>query len=106
MLDHPWYATLAGKGTSAQEEAIYEVLRSGDDRGRRVLLRDLPGAVASPAVGAVVLDNGDESRGFAAVLARDFIEVPVPLVPGDALYPVTDQRVRPTLLFVRRTAPR
>ncbi|TMM20138.1 MAG: glycosyltransferase family 39 protein [Actinobacteria bacterium] len=106
VLDHPWYATLAGKGTSAQEEAIYEVLRSGDDRGRRVLLRDLPGAVASPAVGAVVLDNGDEARGFAAVLARDFIEVPVPLVPGDALYPVTDQRVRPTLLFVRRTAPR
>src|SRR5207302_7552573 len=28
VLDHPWYAALAGKGTSAQGEAINEVLRS------------------------------------------------------------------------------
>jgi hypothetical protein len=106
VLDHPWYATVAGKGTSAQEDAIYEVLRSGDDRGRRVLLRDLPGAVASPAVGAVVLDDTDDERGFADVLQREFVQVPTPVVSGGAFYPVTDQRLRPTVLFVRRTAPR
>ncbi len=106
VLDHPWYATLAGKGTSAHEEAIYEVLRSGDGRGRRVLLRDLPTAVASSTVGAVVLDDTDDERGFADVLRRDFVEVPAPLVAGGAFYPVTDQKQRPTVLFVRRAAPR
>jgi hypothetical protein len=106
VLDHPWYSTLAGKGTSAQEDAIYEVLRSGDQRGRRILLRDLPGAVASQAVGAVVLDDTDDERGFADVLQREFVPVPAPVISGGAFYPVTDQRLRPTMLFVRRTAPR
>jgi hypothetical protein len=106
VLDHPWYATIAGKGTSAQEDAIFEVLRSGDDRGRRVLLRDLPGAIASPAVGAVVLDDTDDERGFADVLRRDFVQVPAPIMSGAAFYPVTDQKLRPTVLFLRRAGPR
>jgi hypothetical protein len=106
VLDHPWYAAMAGQATSAQEEAIYEVLRSGDGRGRAALLADLPRAVASHQIGAVVLDDTDDERGFADVLRRDFVPAPAPIVSGSAFYPVTDQRVRPTELFVRRTAPR
>jgi hypothetical protein len=106
VLDHPWYAAMAGKGTAAQEEAIYEVLRSGAGRGRAALLSDLPGAVAAPSIGAVVLDDTDDERGFADVLRRDFVQAPAPIVSGGAFYPVTDQQLRPTELFLRRTAPR
>jgi hypothetical protein len=105
VLDHPWYAVMAGKATSAQEEAIYEVLRSSDGRGRAALLSDLPRAVASQQIGAVVLDDTDDERGFADVLRRDFVQSPAPIVSGGAFYPVTDQQLRPTELFVRRTAP-
>jgi hypothetical protein len=104
VLDHPWYATLAGKGTSAQGEAINEVLRSGDDRGRAALLRDLPRAVTSPRVGVVVLDAPEDERGFADALRQEFVAVPAPLVSGDAFYPVTDLGLRPTELFLRREA--
>jgi hypothetical protein len=104
VLDHPWYAVMAGKATSAQEEAIYEVLRSSDGRGRAALLSDLPRAVASQQIGAVVLDDTDDERGFADVLRRDFVQSPAPIVSGGAFYPVTDQQLRPTELFVRRTA--
>jgi hypothetical protein len=106
VLDHPWYAAMAGKAPSAHEEAIYEVLRSGDGRGRTALLQDLPRAVTSRRTGAVVLDNTDDERGFADVLRQEFVLAPAPIVSGGAFYPVTDQKLRPTELFVRRTAPR
>jgi 4-amino-4-deoxy-L-arabinose transferase-like glycosyltransferase len=106
VLDHPWYAALAGKDTSAQGEAINEVLRSADDRGRTALLRDLPTAISSPAVGAVVLDAPEDERGFAGALEREFVATPAPLISGRAFYPVTDLGLRPTELFVRRTVLR
>jgi hypothetical protein len=102
VLDHPWYAALAGKATSAQGEAINEVLRSSDERGRAALLRDLPRSLASPGIGAVVLDAPEDDRGFADTLRRDFVASPTPLLSGNAFYPVTDLRLRPTELFVRR----
>jgi hypothetical protein len=102
VLDHPWYAALAGKATSAQGEAINEVLRSSDERGRAALLRDLPHSLSSPGIGAVVLDAPEDDRGLADTLRRDFVLSPAPLVPGGAFYPVTDLRLRPTELFVRR----
>jgi len=105
VLDHPWYAAIAGKGTSAQGEAINEVLRSSDDRGRTALVGDLPGAIASPEIGAVVLDSPEDERGFADALGRAFVAAPAPLLSGRAFYPVTDLGLRPTELFVRRTAP-
>jgi hypothetical protein len=106
VVDHPWYAALAGKGTSAQGEAIREVLRSGDDRGRTALLRDLPTAITSPAVGAVVLDAPEDEWGFADAVERQFVAAPSPLISGRVFYPVTDLGLRPTELFVRRTVPR
>jgi hypothetical protein len=102
VLDHPWYASLAGKATSAQGEAINEVLRSSDERGRDALLRELPRSLASPGIGAVVLDAPEDDRGFADTLRRDFVASPTPLVSGNVFYPVTDLRLRPTELFVRR----
>jgi hypothetical protein len=106
VVDHPWYAALAGKGTSAQGQAIREVLRSGDDRGRTALSRDLPTDIASPAVGAVVVDAPEDEWGFADALERQFVAAPSPLISGHVFYPVTDLGLRPTELFVRRTVPR
>ena len=57
VLRHPWYATLAGKGSFAQEEALGDVLRSAATRGARALRASLPRALDADHVQAVVLDG-------------------------------------------------
>lgn len=100
VLDHPWYATLAGKGQFAQEEAIDDVLRSRARRGSRVLLASLHRALNADHIQAVVLDNPDDVGLFGTELTRDFRLQPGP-VTTSSLYPLTDLRVAPIELYLR-----
>lgn len=100
--DHPYYATLAGKGTSAQQAGLGDLLRSGGGRGRRALRASLPGSLRAMGIDAVVLDNRLDEGPLAPELRRDFVLSPKPLVSGQALWPLTDLRQRPVRLFLRR----
>ena len=100
VLRHPWYATLAGKGTFAQEEAIGDVLRSASTRGSRPLRASLANALNRDDVQAVVLDGTFDAHFLGAELARDFRLEPEPIT-AERLYPLTDVRTAPTLLYLR-----
>jgi hypothetical protein len=101
VLRHPWYATLAGKGTFAQEEAIGDVMRSSDRRGARLLGAELPVALATFHVRAVVLDGTFDVHFLRGELTREFRLLPKPITTP-ALYPLTDVRTAPALIYVRR----
>ena len=100
--DHPYYATLAGKGTSAQQAGLGDLLRSGGGRGQRALRASLPGSLRAMGIDAVVLDNRLDEGPLADELRRDFVLTPRRLISGQALLPVTDLRQRPERLFLRR----
>ncbi|MGH2913983.1 MAG: glycosyltransferase family 39 protein [Solirubrobacteraceae bacterium] len=100
VLRHPWYATLAGKGTFAQEEAIGDVLRSAATRGARTLHASLRDALNANHVQAVVLDGTFDKHILGSELTRDFRLQPKPITPS-RLYPLTDVRTAPTLLYLR-----
>jgi hypothetical protein len=100
VLRHPWYATLAGKGTFAQEEAIGDVLRSAATRGAGTLRASLPGALDTDHVQAVVLDGTFDTHFFGGELTRDFRLQPDPIT-SSRLYPLTDVRTAPTQLYLR-----
>jgi Dolichyl-phosphate-mannose-protein mannosyltransferase len=100
VFRHPWYATIAGKGTSAQEEAIGDVLRSAASRGKSALLASLHRALDADNVQAVVLDGSWDVHFFGAALTRDFRLQAQPITPT-RLYPLTDVRTSPTLLYLR-----
>jgi hypothetical protein len=100
VLRHPWYATLAGKGDFAQEEAIGDVLRSAATRGANALRASLPGALNADDVQAVVLDGTFDAHFFGAELTHDFRLQPKPITRS-RLYPLTDVRTAPTLLYLR-----
>lgn len=105
VFRHPWYATQAGKGTFAQEEAAGDVLRSSATRGRRALLASLHRALDADNVQAVVLDGPWDVHFFGTALTRDFRLQAEPITPS-RLYPLTDVRTAPTLLYLRaRSAP-
>ena len=107
VLRHPWYATLAGKGTFAQEEAIGDVLRSASTKGSGPLRASLADALERYHVQAVVLDGGFDAHFFGSELAEHFRLSPQPVTPL-RLYPLTDVRTAPTLLYLRiatRTPP-
>jgi Dolichyl-phosphate-mannose-protein mannosyltransferase len=105
VLRHPWYATLAGKGTFAQEEAIGDVLRSASTRGSRPLTASLANALNRYHVQAVVLDGTFDAHFFEPELARHFRLQRKPIT-ATRLYPLTDVRTAPTLLYLRvRPAP-
>jgi 4-amino-4-deoxy-L-arabinose transferase-like glycosyltransferase len=101
VLRHPWYATEAGKGTFAQEEAIGDVLRSTAKRGAGPLARSLRTALDAYHVRAVVLDGGFDAHLLEPELAREFRLQSAPVTPS-RLYPLTDVRSSPTLLYLRR----
>jgi hypothetical protein len=105
VLRHPWYATLAGKGSFAQEEAINDVLRSDDPRGARGLGASLRRALDADNVQAVVLDGTYDAHLLEPELSREFRLSSEPVTPS-RLYPLTDARTAPTLLYVRRLATR
>ena len=105
VLRHPWYATLAGKGDFAQEEAIGDVLRSAATRGARSMRASLRGALNADNIQAVVLDGTFDTHFFGNQLTRDFRLQPRPITPS-RLYPLTDVRTAPTLLYLRVRAAR
>ncbi len=105
VLRHPWYATQAGKGTFAQEEAIGDVLRSASTQGKSAMLASLQRALDANNVQAVVLDGPWDVHFFGAALTRDFRLQPQPITPT-RLWPLTDVRTSPTLLYLRVRAAR
>ncbi|MGA2010341.1 MAG: glycosyltransferase family 39 protein [Solirubrobacteraceae bacterium] len=104
VLRHPWYATVAGKGTFAQEEAIGDVLRSGATRGARALRASLARALDADRIAAVVLDGTFDAHFLGSELRREFRLAPQPITPT-RLYPLTDVRSSPTLLYLRVRRP-
>jgi hypothetical protein len=100
VIRHPWYATLTGKGTSAQAEAIGDVLRSDSSRGGRALRASLRDALDADNVQAVVLDGPWDARLLGPELTRDFRLQTKPITTS-RLYPLTDVRTAPTLLYLR-----
>jgi hypothetical protein len=100
VLRHPWYATIAGKGTFAQEEAIGDVLRSTAPRGARILRASLANALDAYHIQAVVLDGSFDTHFFASELAREFRPQQEPITRTQ-LYPLTDVRTAPTLVYIR-----
>jgi hypothetical protein len=104
VFDHPYYATLAGKTPFADEEAADDIERAAPGRAGRLLVADLRRELLRPEVGAVVLDDAGDERNLRAELAAQFHLLPAPAVPGGNFYPVTDLRLRPTLVFVRDCA--
>lgn len=100
VIRHPWYATLAGKGTSAQAEAIDDVLRSASTRGARALRASLRDALDTDNVHAVVLDGPWDARLLEPELTRDF-RLETKQITTARLYPLTDVRTAPTLLYLR-----
>lgn len=105
VFDHPYYATLAHKPAFADEEAANDIERGTPSRARRLLVTDMRRALLAPDVGAVILDDPGDERNLRAELSARFHLVPAPAVPGDGFYPVTDLRLRPTLVFVRNRLP-
>lgn len=100
VLRHPWYATVVGRGSFAQGEGISDVLRSADHRGADALRAELPTALDH--VAAVVLDGSFDAHVLGPALPREFRLVPGTITPSP-LYPLTDVRTAPTLLYVRRS---
>lgn len=100
LLRHPWYATETGRGSFAQEEAIGDVLRSSDPRGARSLRASLRDGLDADHIQAVILDGSFDRAVLEPGLSRDFRLVPGSLTP-QALYPLTDVRTAPRLLYLR-----
>jgi hypothetical protein len=100
VLRHPWYATEAGKGSFAQEEAIGDVLRSASRTGAHALTKSLATALDTYHVQAVVLDGTFDAHFLEPELSREFRLQSAPITPT-RLYPLTDVRTAPTLVYLR-----
>ncbi len=103
VLAHPWYGTLAGKGSFAQADALTEVLRSDAPRGATDLRRALRGSLNRYGIRAVVLDKPPPAW-LAPQLAHNFVLKPGP-ISQLPLRPPADLRSTPTLLYVRKLPP-
>lgn len=106
VFDHPYYSTLAGKGSFADEEAVDDIERSRPSRARSLLIADMHEALLQPGVGALILDNRDEERNLVAELLSHYRLLPMAAVEDRAFFPVTDLPLRPTFVFVRNGGPR
>jgi hypothetical protein len=100
VLNHPWYGTVAGKGSFAQADAITEVLRSDAADGAADLNRALRGSLDRYGIRAVVLDKPPPSW-LVVQLAREFVLQPSP-VTALLLRPPGDLRGGPIYLYLRR----
>jgi hypothetical protein len=100
VLRHPWYATELGKGSFAQGEGITDVLRSDARRGRRALEASLAHALDDDRIRAVVLDGTFDATALEPALSREFRLAAAPITAAQ-LYPLTDVRSAPTLLYLR-----
>lgn len=102
VLGHPWYAELAGKGTSAHVIGLTDVATGGSARARDALASALPPGLAG--VDVVILDEVGDGALLQPGLDRDFVQVSAAAVSGDGFWPISDLRRRPTYVYVRRTA--
>ncbi len=102
ILRHPWYGTLAGKGSFAQGEGISDALRSQAVRGARILRASLPDALNRYHVQTVVLDGNSAPSWLIPQLQREF-RLESSAITATALYPLTDLRTAPSLVYVRRS---
>jgi hypothetical protein len=100
VLRHPWYATEADKGSFAQEEAIGDVLRSASRKAASALTKSLATALDTYHVQAVVLDGTFDAHFLEPELSREFKPQAEP-VTRQRLYPLTDVRTSPTLVYLR-----
>ena len=100
VLAHPWYATLADKGSFAQSDAIFEVLRSNDARGSTYLRRELAHSLDRYRIQAVVLDH-PPPPWLAPQLHREFV-LESEQITATVLRPPSDLRSGPTFLYLRR----
>jgi hypothetical protein len=101
VLAHPWYGTLAGKGSFAQADALTEVLRSDSAPGATDLSRALRGSLNRYDIRAVVLDKGPPSW-LESQLAKDFVLESYRFA-GAQPRPPADLRGAPVRLYVRRS---
>ncbi len=101
VLDHPWYETLAGKPSWAQDEAVHDVLRGGPSAARTDLLRSIRQSLASPDVTAVYLD-GPVDAGLQRPIDRYFRPGGRVFSCYRCFFPATDVAFRPYLEYVRR----
>jgi len=100
ILAHPWYGTLAGKGSFAQSDAIAEVLRSHAPRGASELRAALRGSLNRYHVQAVVLDRPPQ-RWLLPQLRANFVLAST-RITSELLRPVADLRLPPRYLYLRR----
>ena len=102
VLRHPWYATMAGKGDlGAQEEAIHDAQRSSAPRAARALSAATLGRdLDADHVQAVVLDYAGDGSLLGPEFTREFRRQAAPLT-AHRLYPLTDLRTAPALLYLR-----
>ncbi len=102
VLDHPWYDTLAGKPSWAQDEAIHDVLRAGPSQARTDLLRSIGQVLASPQVTVVYTDSTSIDAAIGDALHRYFRLSRQPVFSCfQCFFPVTDVAFRPYLRYVR-----
>jgi hypothetical protein len=102
VLRHPWYGTLAGKDSFAQGEGISDALRSQAVRGARILRASLPDALNRYHVQTVVLDGDSAPSWLVPQLRREF-RLESGEITATKLYPLTDLRTAPSLVYVRRS---
>ncbi len=100
VLRHPWYATLAGKGSFAQAEGITDVLRSHSPRGARALRASLPHALDADRIRTVVLDGTFDTRLLEPELGREF-RLQRASITSQRLFPLTDTQTYPVLVYLR-----
>jgi hypothetical protein len=99
VFTHPWYGSLAGSPSFAQSDGVREVLRSAAARGRRVLRRELAGALDALHVRTVVLDGVTEGAPLGPQLRREFRLTTIRLTP---VRPLGDRPTFPAFVYIRR----
>jgi hypothetical protein len=101
VADHPYYDTLAGKTSWAQGEALHDIVRAGPSVARRDLLASIESFLKSSQRATVFSDDPGSALGASSLpyFRRSTVKV---FACRNCFYPVTDIRVRPGFLFVRR----
>ncbi len=101
VADHPFYDTLAGKASWAQGEAVHDILRAGPSEARTDLLASLEKIDRSAPPVTVFADDPESALGALSV--PYFRLTPTKVFDCDrCFYPVTDLKLRPAFVFVRR----
>jgi dolichyl-phosphate-mannose-protein mannosyltransferase len=101
VADHPFYDTLAGKASWAQGEAVHDILRAGPSQARTDLVASIDTVLHSAPPVTVFADGPASALGAFSV---PYFRLTSTEVFGCAhcFYPVTDLKLRPAFVFVRR----